>query len=419
MTPFGLKQAGPSCAGLGLTLVLAACASEPRYPIRNEAPPPPPPVQAAPTPRPPPPPPPRPRDPEIPLGAPSTPVQSSPLPPVGRGGPRAAPQAAPLAAPVSTGGPNGQPSPWVQPASVLDQPGTVTVGRTETLFDVAERVRTPVRALIEINELQPPYNLSPGTVLKVPPPLFYTMGEGDTLFGVARRFNIDPRSLANLNQMQLETAVRRGQRIALPSLARDQGPNAQAVGASPPGSGGPPRPALATARPVRPLVPGATPPATQPLTSLEGGPVAAPAPTDAQVAAAGKGRFSWPVKGDVISTFGPKGPGQRNDGLNIAATSGDAVHAAAGGEVVFAGDLPGFGNLVLLKHQGGFVTAYAHLSKIEVKMRDTVGQGQEVGLAGQTGQVDRPQVHFEIRYAANPRDKARPVDPSLLLPGAG
>jgi murein DD-endopeptidase MepM/ murein hydrolase activator NlpD len=125
------------------------------------------------------------------------------------------------------------------------------------------------------------------------------------------------------------------------------------------------------------------------------------------------------VRGEVLSTFGPKGPGQRNDGLNIATAPGEAVKAAAAGEVAYAGELPGFGNLVLLKHPGGWVTAYAHLSKLEVKMKDRVAQGQEVGQAGQTGQVDRPQLHFEVRYASNPREKARPVDPSLLLPGLG
>jgi murein DD-endopeptidase MepM/ murein hydrolase activator NlpD len=105
--------------------------------------------------------------------------------------------------------------------------------------------------------------------------------------------------------------------------------------------------------------------------------------------------------------------------VNIAADTGDSVRAAAAGEVVFAGELPSFGNLVLIKHPDGWVTAYAHLSKIDVKMRDSVSQGQEVGLAGQTGMVDRPQLHFEIRYAQTPREKARPVDPALLLPQNG
>ncbi len=138
------------------------------------------------------------------------------------------------------------------------------------------------------------------------------------------------------------------------------------------------------------------------------------------VAGLGRGRFVWPVRGAILSRFGAKGLGQRNDGVDIAAGPGDPVHAAAAGEVVYAGDhIPGYGNLVLVKHPGGWVTAYAHLSHIDVKMRESVAQGEPVGEAGQTGAVDRPQVHFEIRYAAGPAEKARPVDPVTLLPAAG
>ena len=85
--------------------------------------------------------------------------------------------------------------------------------------------------------------------------------------------------------------------------------------------------------------------------------------------------------------------------------------------MVYAGNqVPGFGNLVLLKHPGGWVTAYAHLDKLIVKNRDSVQQGQEVGHVGNTGDVGRPQLHFEIRYAPTPNDKARPVNPVPLLP---
>lgn len=107
----------------------------------------------------------------------------------------------------------------------------------------------------------------------------------------------------------------------------------------------------------------------------------------------------------------------RSDGIDIGATQGDSVRSAAAGEVVYAGNaVQGFGNLVLIKHAGGWVTAYAHLASIEVKMRQPVTQGQEIGLVGQTGGVDRPQLHFEIRYAPTTKDKARPVDPMLVLP---
>jgi murein DD-endopeptidase MepM/ murein hydrolase activator NlpD len=142
-------------------------------------------------------------------------------------------------------------------------------------------------------------------------------------------------------------------------------------------------------------------------------------PTDSEVARAGAGKFVWPVMGDVVSPFGPKGTGQRNDGLNIRAASGSKVAAAANGEVVYAGDqVPGFGNLVLVKHAGGWVTAYAHLARIDVKMRDPVMQGQQIGAVGSSGGVGEPQLHFEVRYAPSPQDKARPIDPSLVLPRA-
>ena len=117
-----------------------------------------------------------------------------------------------------------------------------------------------------------------------------------------------------------------------------------------------------------------------------------------------------------MSGFGPKPGGQRNDGVDIAAPEHSAVRAAASGDVVYAGDqIPGFGNLVLIKHEGGWVTAYAHLSTSEVKIREHVSQGAEIGQVGQSGGVDQPQLHFEIRYAPSPRDKARPIDPSLVL----
>jgi murein DD-endopeptidase MepM/ murein hydrolase activator NlpD len=141
--------------------------------------------------------------------------------------------------------------------------------------------------------------------------------------------------------------------------------------------------------------------------------------SDADVSTAGRGRFIWPLQGAILSPFGDRGPGQRNDGLDISASPGESVKAAAGGEVVYAGSsIPGFGNLVLVKHPGGWVTAYAHLDRIEVRMRDEVSQGEEIGQAGQTGVVDRPELHFEIRYAPDPSEKARPVDPTLVLPEA-
>jgi murein DD-endopeptidase MepM/ murein hydrolase activator NlpD len=142
-----------------------------------------------------------------------------------------------------------------------------------------------------------------------------------------------------------------------------------------------------------------------------------PAMNQAAMVSAGLGKFVWPVKGEILSNFGATGIGRRNDGVDIGSTAGNAVRAAAAGEVVYAGDqVPGFGNLVLIKHAAGWVSAYAHLGSVNVHMRDNVYQGQPVGTVGMSGGVSQPQLHFELRYAPNPSEKAKPLDPLLILP---
>ncbi len=182
----------------------------------------------------------------------------------------------------------------------------------------------------------------------------------------------------------------------------------------------PPAPAPVQTRPTPPApTPRATPPAVRPPSGgFTPPPTASTTPiTDAQITALGKGRFLWPLRGEILSDFGPKGTGQRNDGVNIRAARGAPVRASAAGEVVYAGDqVPGFGNLILIKHPDGWVTAYAHLSNVDVKIQQKVLQGQQIGEAGDTGGVSETQLHFEIRYAPTPTERARPVAPTLLLP---
>jgi murein DD-endopeptidase MepM/ murein hydrolase activator NlpD len=402
---------------------------QPRYPIQqgqtpSSAPPSGPPPRAAPM-----------SDVETrPLGAPgSTPPSSTypPPPPPGAAGYPATYSADPdLRGRQTDGLPRLRPA----PPPALETPRTVQVQPFESVYDVAERVRTPIRAIIDLNHLRPPYTLTAGTILNIPPPVIYTVKDGDTLFGVARRFSIDPRSLANLNDIPLETRIKSGQRLALPSLVRDKGPNPAARGAKPEGLTEPTETAVAggSARPGQTpaTVPGAAHAYARPTGTAKadsGADRAAteplpprpetPAASDSEITALGKGKFAWPVRGAIISTYGPKGAGQRNDGVNIAASTGDSVKAAAAGTVVYAGNsIPAFGNLVLVKHPGGWATLYGNLGKITVKNNAQVTQGEEVGTAGISGAVDKPQVHFEIRYAQNPHDKAKPYDPATLLP---
>jgi murein DD-endopeptidase MepM/ murein hydrolase activator NlpD len=119
--------------------------------------------------------------------------------------------------------------------------------------------------------------------------------------------------------------------------------------------------------------------------------------------AAGAPSFAWPVSGRVISDFGATASGGKNDGINIAASNGTPIHAAASGTVTYAGDeLKNYGNLVLIKHAGGYTTAYAHADRLVVSRGDFVARGQVIGYAGETGDVTTPQLHFEIRNGTNP-----------------
>jgi murein DD-endopeptidase MepM/ murein hydrolase activator NlpD len=145
-----------------------------------------------------------------------------------------------------------------------------------------------------------------------------------------------------------------------------------------------------------------TAPATQP----------APTPENVTPPPRGSGKFLWPVNGKVVSVFGVKEGGQHNDGINIAAPLGTPVHAADNGVVAYAGnELRGFGNLLLIRHADGWVSAYAHCDALLVKRGDQVKRGQVIARVGQTGAVSSPQLHFELRKAGTAVDPTSELGP--------
>lgn len=311
----------------------------------------------------------------------------------------------------------------------------IEIQRSDTLYDISRRYSVNMRALIETNGLEPPYALAPGSVIHLPEPNIHVIEPGETLYSVSRRYNIDTRSLALLNGIGRPWTVYPGDELLLPPLARDQSrtlptpvataspTQAPPVLAPPPVKPAPPKLApprssgasvAANTGPIAlaPEVAKAPPKAVPPVAPQTPAPAPAPAPPkQVQSGPAGSREFVWPISGRVVKGYGASGDGQRNDGVNISATKGEQVKAAAGGEVVYAGsELAGFGNLVLIRHPGGWVTAYAHSDTVLVREGDLVRQGQPIATVGSTGNAGGPQVHFELRKGKEP------VDPSLHLP---
>ncbi len=317
---------------------------------------------------------------------------------------------------------------------VITAPGkarSYKVRKGDTLDEIADKMGAERKELARLNKLKSPYHLKLGQVIKGPPgeaSKVYVAVKGDTLADIAQRFSVTAKQLASANGLRHTARIRPGQHLSLPAGYRDRGPPREAVRTPPPSYTPPPsRPAPSYSPPPAATTP---PPPTSynPPPPTYGAPPARPAPTttpsapssgplsDAQISSLGRGRFIWPLRGAIISDYGPKGTGQRNDGINIRATEDDVVRAAAAGDVVYAGDqVPGFGNLVLVKHADGWVTAYGHLGRVDVKMQQKVVQGQQLGMAGQSGGVSETQLHFEVRYAPSPTERARPIDPQLVL----
>jgi murein DD-endopeptidase MepM/ murein hydrolase activator NlpD len=133
-------------------------------------------------------------------------------------------------------------------------------------------------------------------------------------------------------------------------------------------------------------------------------------PPEQPASSGGGKKFLWPVSGSVISSFGQAAGGARNDGINILAPRGTPVRSADAGTVTYVGnELKGYGNLVLIRHDNGYVTAYAHSDTVTVSRGDRVQRGQIIAYAGATGDVNQPQVHFELRL------NTKPVDPVPYL----
>ncbi|MFZ1922096.1 MAG: M23 family metallopeptidase, partial [Xanthobacteraceae bacterium] len=231
----------------------------------------------------------------------------------------------------------------------------------------------------------------------VAPSGVHVVAPGETLNSIARLYGKPVAVIARANGIPPDTMVRVGQHVVIPEMGERRPLAPQRVEA--------PVPAPTTVATVE------SPHSARVAEPSE--PVASENPMKAEQAANAMPSFRWPVRGRIIAAFGPKPNGLQNDGINLSVPEGTPVKAAEDGVVAYAGnELKGYGNLVLIRHANGFVTAYADASELLVKRGDTVKRGQVIAKSGETGNVTSPQLHFEIRKGATP------VDPAQYLSGA-
>jgi len=317
---------------------------------------------------------------------------------------------------------------------------TIIVGTSDTLDTLSRRYKVSPTAILQANGYKGPRTLSPGQQLIIPhptavvaapavapapalaaaasravavaaAPTVHVVNRGDTLLSIARRNHVPVSELARANHLEPSTKIRLGMKLTVPgaktaAVATAAQPAMAAVGF---------QPAAAVAAPATKMAAAGGAPQSarlaQATATVEDAADATPA--KAAEATGALPTFRWPVRGKVITSYGAKTNGKSNDGINLAVPEGTPVKAAEDGVVAYSGnELKGYGNLVLVRHSNGYVTAYAHASELLVKRGDTIKRGQIIAKSGQSGEVGSPQLHFEIRKGSSP------VDPLQFLNGA-
>ncbi len=323
---------------------------------------------------------------------------------------------------------NNLQGPLIKPGQQLVLPGSRRAVPVRTAARPASQPRPsqpslPPRVAQAVGTDQPPASWTGS----------HTVSPRDNLYGIARKYRVTVADLQSANGITDPTKMRAGRVLKVPAAGGSDsasepttatGPEAEPASAAPPQSAQParipPREVASAEAPAsvgRPTIINAREPNERVATASPQNPVVTDAAPEAKLpaevqpkatrtaAAPSAMTFRWPAKGRMIAKFGPRGDNTHNDGINILVPQGTPVAAAEAGVVAYAGsELKGYGNLVLVRHQGNWVSAYAHNESLLVKRGDRVERGQIIAKAGKTGAVDQPQVHFELRHGSKPVD---------------
>jgi murein DD-endopeptidase MepM/ murein hydrolase activator NlpD len=373
------------------------------------------------------------------------------------GGGRGLASYTPPARPIETTGAVGPKSVAATSNWNRDDGAMIIVGTNDTVDSISQRYGVPAREIMKANGLPTPRAIQPGQSLFIPRPqqaqaqpkpapvvaaaapghtaapvvapapvqatgsAVHYVNSGETLMSIARKNHMTAAQLGHANNLPANAPLKVGMKLIVPGAKVATVTPAMQATVQP----------LAQAPVAGVAAPQAKPQQVAQVTTIGKQMAAAPAPVakesahvatetkeieqgvKAADATSGLPTFRWPVRGRVIAGYGAKTSGKQNDGINVAVPEGTPVKAADDGVVTYAGnELKGYGNLVLVKHSNGYVTAYAHTSELMVKRGDTIKRGQIIAKSGQTGEVQSPQLHFEIRKGSTP------VDPTQFLNGA-
>ena len=239
----------------------------------------------------------------------------------------------------------------------------------DNLYSISKKFNIPIQKIIKSNKITSPFKIFPNQKIFLPRNKVYTVKKGDTLYSISRKFKTDLFSLSVLNKLNNVNQIKVNQKILIPENI---------------------------------LKPKKIKQKEKPLQKTENKKIIKKKLLTNKVDT----DFIWPVKGKILNNFGSETPGFFNDGINISSNLGTSVKASLDGEIVYSGnEIPGYGNLILIKHSKNWITAYAHLEKILKKKGNYVKKGETIGLVGKTGNVSEVQLHFEIRKgkeAVNP-----------------
>ncbi len=293
----------------------------------------------------------------------------------------------------------------------------VIVKKGDTIYSIAKQNNVPLKDVILRNKLQAPYTLKIGDTIYIPNSAFHIVKAKETVYSISRHYNVNLNSLVKLNKIKEPYILVIGQKLLLPAtnidieqkqikyIVKDKDSSKLVKTSTQEKSKEISQIKVAkkekiVAKPT--IIPTKLTPEIQiqqkeKIEKI----ITKPAPLTSH-------RFMWPLKGKVISEYGIKNNGKRNDGINISARLGTSVVAAENGIVAYAGnELKGLGNLIIIKHAKDYMTIYAHNDTILVKKGDIIKRGDKIATVGKTGRVSIPQLHFEIRNktkSLNPQD---------------